>query len=101
PRRLEVGEPRLQALRVGDAVRDVLQRRPGRALLRGLRGPRLLRRLARLRERARLRRDPVVVQPGGPRGQGRHLLVVSAGAAAGARAGPGKLANAELSGSTT
>jgi hypothetical protein len=50
-------------------------------------GPRLLRRLARLRERARLRRDPVVVQPGGPRGQGRHLLVVSSRSGGGGTCG--------------
>ena len=49
--RLEEPEPRLQAVRLGDAVRDVLQRRPGGALLVRLRGPRLQRRLARLRER--------------------------------------------------
>ena len=48
---LEVPEPRLDDLRHADAVRDVLQRRPGRALLLGLRGPRLQRRLPRLRQR--------------------------------------------------
>ena len=48
--------PRLQPLRHLDAVRDVLLRRPGRALLLRLRRDRLQRRLARLRQRARLRR---------------------------------------------
>ena len=55
-RRLQEPRPRLRALRHHDAVRDVLLRRPGRALLAGLRVGRLRRRLARLRQRARLRR---------------------------------------------
>ena len=48
---LEVPEPRLDDLPHPDAVRDVLQRRPGRALLARLRRPRLQRRLPRLRQR--------------------------------------------------
>ena len=48
--------PRVQPLRHLDAVRDVLLRRPGGALLPRLRGHRLQRRLARVRQRARLRR---------------------------------------------
>ena len=45
-------------------LRDVLQRRPGGALLARLRGPRLQRQQPRLRERARLRRHGVAVRPG-------------------------------------
>ena len=56
--------PRVPALRLGDAVRDVLLRRPGGALLVGLRGHRLRRRLARLRQRARLRRGRLALRPG-------------------------------------
>ena len=58
PRRLEVARPRLEAVRLGDALRDVLLRRPGGALLLGLRRPRVRRRLARLRQRARPRGHP-------------------------------------------
>ena len=55
-RLLEEPRPRVEPLRHLDAVRDVLLRRPGRALLPRLRGQRLQRRLARVRERPRLRR---------------------------------------------
>ena len=55
-----VSEP----LRHLDAVRDVLLRRPGRALLVRLRVGRLQRRLPRMRQRPRLRGRRVAVRPG-------------------------------------
>ena len=52
----------------------------------GLRGRRLRRRLARLRERPRLRRRRVAVRPGAGRRQGRRLLVLTARTSAWCRA---------------
>ena len=73
PGRLEVPPPLLLALRHLDAVRDVLQRRSGRALLARLRRPRLQRRLARLRQRPQPRRHPGPLRLGPGRRQGHRL----------------------------
>ena len=56
PRLLQGRRPRVAALRLVDAVLDVLLGRAGRALLLRLRRGRLRRRLARLRQHPRLRR---------------------------------------------
>ncbi|CAG7601223.1 hypothetical protein SBRY_10397 [Actinacidiphila bryophytorum] len=75
PRELQEPRPRLDDLPHGYAVRDVLQRRPGGALLLGLRRPRLRRGVARLRQRTGQGRDLEAVRRGPGRRQGRRLLV--------------------------
>ena len=74
---LKSERPRVEALRLGDAVRDVLLRRPGGALLVRLRRGGLQRGLARLRQHPRLRRDPVALLAGPDRGPGGRLLVLT------------------------
>ena len=60
-------------------LRDVLQRRPGGALLARLRGQRLRRQQPRVRERARLQRHGVAVRPGERGRQGHRLLELTSG----------------------